>query len=54
MDDMYRTFNCGIGMVMVVSKAKAADIAKALTAEGETVFTIGALTARGEKPVVIS
>ena len=52
--DMWRTFNCGIGMVMVVSKAKASAIAAALTAEGETVYTIGSLTARGEHPVVIA
>jgi phosphoribosylformylglycinamidine cyclo-ligase len=52
--DMWRTFNCGIGMVAVVSKAKAPAIARALEDAGETVYTIGELTARGAHPVVIT
>ena len=52
-EDMWRTFNCGIGMVMVVSSAKATAVAKKLTEQGETVYTIGQLTARSSHPVVI-
>jgi phosphoribosylformylglycinamidine cyclo-ligase len=44
--EMLRTFNCGIGMVVIVA-ASDADRAQALLAvRGETVFRIGAVRAR--------
>lgn len=44
--EMHRTFNCGIGMIVVVS-AELAEQAKAhLEAQGEQVFTIGHIRAR--------
>ncbi|WCT75212.1 phosphoribosylformylglycinamidine cyclo-ligase [Sphingomonas naphthae] len=46
--EMARTFNCGIGMALVVKPDAAAGVAEALEAAGETVFTIGAIGA-GEK-----
>ncbi len=39
--EMARTFNCGIGMVVVVEAARADELANLLRAEGETVFEIG-------------
>jgi len=42
-EEMVRVFNCGLGMVLVVSDAAAATAL--LTAEGETVFRIGAIEA---------
>jgi len=43
--EMARTFNCGIGMVLVVAPASAAALADALAAAGETVFEIGRIEA---------
>ena len=40
-DDMLRTFNCGLGMIAVVAKDDAAQVAKALTDAGENVREIG-------------
>lgn len=39
--ELLKTFNCGIGMIAVVSADRADAIAKLLRAEGETVFTLG-------------
>ena len=42
-EEMARTFNCGIGMAVVVNPANADAVAKALEAAGETVFRIGCI-----------
>ena len=39
--EMLRTFNCGIGMVIAVRPENAADATDLLTTAGETVFAIG-------------
>ena len=39
--EMYKTFNCGIGMAIIVSKEQAAAAQKLLQDAGETVFEIG-------------
>ncbi|MCB1538844.1 MAG: phosphoribosylformylglycinamidine cyclo-ligase, partial [Alphaproteobacteria bacterium] len=39
--DLARTFNCGIGMVVIVSPGEAKQVADALSAGGESVHTIG-------------
>ncbi|MDM7851578.1 phosphoribosylformylglycinamidine cyclo-ligase [Pseudochrobactrum kiredjianiae] len=44
--EMLRTFNCGVGMIVVVPADKAETVAAALTAEGETVVTLGRMIAR--------
>jgi len=46
--EMARTFNCGIGMVAVVSPDRAAEAVRILSEHGETVFTIGHIRARVE------
>jgi len=40
-EEMARTFNCGIGMVVAVSEDKAAEVTTRLEAAGETVFAVG-------------
>ena len=52
--DFLRTFNCGIGMVLVVEKSQATEISENLTAAGETVYQIGEITARTDGAVEIS
>ncbi len=50
-NDLRRTFNCGIGMVLVVSPSKAKGIIKLLEREGETVCRLGTLTRRNKVAV---
>ncbi len=47
-NEMLRTFNCGVGMIAVVSPDKADQVAAVLEAEGETVFRLGRMVARAE------
>ncbi|MEH3121560.1 MAG: phosphoribosylformylglycinamidine cyclo-ligase [Sphingomonas phyllosphaerae] len=44
-EEMARTFNCGIGMAVVVAADQADAVAEALRAAGETVHTIGRVEA---------
>ena len=43
--EMARTFNCGIGMVLIVAQDSAAHIARVLSEAGENVSTIGRVVA---------
>ena len=52
--ELLRTFNCGIGMIAVVPADKAEAVAAILTAEGETVVTLGRMIARGEGAAGVS
>jgi phosphoribosylformylglycinamidine cyclo-ligase len=52
-DEMHRTFNCGIGMIIIVPVDVADAASELLTREGETVFNLGQiLTASNEVPFV--
>ncbi len=46
--EMYRVFNCGIGMAVVVAAGQADAAAEALRRSGETVFRIGRIEPRAE------
>src|SRR3546814_5855386 len=43
-EEMARTFNCGVGMAVVVAESQASSVTEALEAAGETVYRIGAIT----------
>jgi len=53
--EMYRTFNCGIGMVVIVAQEHAVAAIDLLTEAGETVFHIGDIRAQqaGETPTIV-
>ncbi|MDR1162334.1 MAG: phosphoribosylformylglycinamidine cyclo-ligase [Candidatus Accumulibacter sp.] len=46
--EMWRVFNCGVGMVLIVSREDASDARTFLAAQGETAFEIGEVAVRGE------
>lgn len=50
--EMLRTFNCGIGMIVVVSPDKADEVVAALSAEGEKAITLGRMVKREGDGVV--
>ena len=53
--EMARTFNCGIGMVVIVAKENAATAVAHLQASGESVFAIGEICGRtgGEAQTIV-
>ncbi|SFK19591.1 phosphoribosylformylglycinamidine cyclo-ligase [Methylocapsa palsarum] len=51
--EMLRTFNCGVGMVVIAARSKAADVVRALTEAGEAPIELGEIAARaGDSQVV--
>ncbi|MEP4704477.1 MAG: phosphoribosylformylglycinamidine cyclo-ligase [Hyphomicrobiales bacterium] len=50
--ELVRTFNCGVGMVLVVDKDKVDEVITTLNAEGESAFSLGSLNARDGEAVV--
>ncbi|MBM9602927.1 phosphoribosylformylglycinamidine cyclo-ligase [Desulfopila inferna] len=52
-DEMYRTFNMGVGLLIIVDRDQANDILHRFEAMGETAFIIGEIASRdGEEPQV--
>ncbi len=50
--EMHRTFNCGVGMVVILPQEHADAAVSQLTAAGETAWRIGEVTERGSGPAV--
>jgi phosphoribosylformylglycinamidine cyclo-ligase len=50
-EEMLRTFNCGIGLALLVSPEKLESVQQALTGLGEQVINLGRVTVKGEQQV---
>ncbi len=50
--EMLRTFNCGVGMIVIGESAKAVEIEEALRASGEDPVRIGSVIPAGDERVV--
>jgi phosphoribosylformylglycinamidine cyclo-ligase len=44
-EEMVRTFNCGVGMAVIVSEANARAVSEAVEGAGESIFEIGCIAA---------
>ncbi len=51
--ELIRTFNCGIGMAIVVEAEQAAAVIARLEAEGETVYRIGSITSSQDRSIAV-
>lgn len=53
--ELYKTFNCGVGMVVIVAKEHVTQARQLLEASGETVFELGLIRAQnaGEAPTIV-
>ena len=49
---MYRTFNMGIGMILMVDQKDVETVKENLSSRGETVYEIGRIVS-GDGPVVL-
>jgi len=53
-EEMLKTFNCGVGMILAVDKNDASKVKDVLEQNGETVFEVGNVISRDEDAVVYS
>jgi phosphoribosylformylglycinamidine cyclo-ligase len=52
--EMIRTFNCGIGMAVVVASDAAAEVRAVLERHGESVTEIGRIVQRVDRPITLN
>ncbi len=52
--EMYRTFNCGVGMVVCVAEAEAEAALASLRDSGETAWRLGSIQEDASQPVVLT
>ena len=52
-NEMLRTFNCGVGMIVATGAENAQAVAEALTDAGETVIPLGHVIERGDNEGVV-
>lgn len=52
--DLLATFNCGVGMVCIVSPEQERSVSETLRSGGETVFRFGTVQDRQDDPVVVT
>jgi phosphoribosylformylglycinamidine cyclo-ligase len=50
---MLRTFNCGVGMILVVAPQQADEVIDHLANAGEQPFIVGQLIDKSENPNVV-
>jgi phosphoribosylformylglycinamidine cyclo-ligase len=51
--EMWRTFNCGVGMMLVVAPGNVSKVTDALKQNGETVYNIGKIVKRTNEAVIV-
>lgn len=52
-EEMQRTFNCGIGMLLILPQQQASACLQTLQALGEPAWQVGQVTAKGHNPAII-
>ncbi len=51
-EEMLRTFNCGVGMIVIVAANRAHELVTHLQSQGESAYITGSLESRTRQPVV--